>query len=193
MATYKSIAYDQVLGNPSAMVLLQTSSVTDGDGDLTFTGLSSDYKEYMITHLNYKSQNDGAGLAIQGTTDGTNYNIAMTTTHFSAYHLEDDSATSLAYNTSGDQAQGAAFNPLTRNVGSGDDEGTCGYIHIFDPSNTTFVKHYLARSQAYAANDNSYDNFSAGYFNTTSAITAIQFQPSTGDMEAGTFKLYGVN
>ncbi len=116
MATYKSIAYDQVLGNPSAMVLLQTSSVTDGDGDLTFTGLSSDYKEYMITHLNYKSQNDGEGLAIQGTTDGTNYNIAMTTTHFSA-----------------------------------------------------------------------------GYFNTTSAITAIQFQPSTGDMEAGTFKLYGVN
>ena len=191
MATYQSIAYSP-LSNASSMVLLKTVTASDGDSTLTLSGLNTDYKEYMITHLNYKSSTDGEGLAFQGTTDGSNYNVTMQSTHFSAYHLEDDSATSLAYNAAGDQQQGTAFNPLTRNVGSGSDEGTSGYIHLFNPSDTTFVKHWIARSQAYAANNNAYDNFSAGYFNTTSAITAIQFKATSGNLEAGTFKLYGV-
>ena len=191
MATYQSIAYSP-LSNASSMVLLKTVTASDGDGTLTLSGLNTDYKEYVITHLNYRSSTDGEGLAFQGTTDGSNYNIAMTTTHFSAYHLEDNSATSLAYNAAGDQAQGTGFNPLTRNVGSGADEGTSGYIHLFEPSSTTFAKHYTARNQAYAANDNAYDNYSAGYFNTTSAITAIQFKATSGNLEAGTFKLYGI-
>lgn len=192
MATYKDIRYNTPLSNGSSQILLKTITVSDGDGTLTISGLNSDYKEYIITHLNYKSSSDGEGLTFQGTTDGSNYNIAMTTTHFSAYHLEDDSGTSLAYNTAGDQAQGTGFNPLTRNVGSGADEGTSGYIHLFNPSDTTFVKHFIARNQANAANDNAYDNYSAGYFNTTSAITAIQFKSSSGNLEAGTFKLYGI-
>ena len=192
MATYKSIRYSTPLVNASSQVLLKTVTVSDGDGTLTISGLNSDYKEYIITHLNYKSSSDGEGLAFQGTTDGSNYNIAMTTTFFAAYHLEDDSGTSLAYNTAGDQAQGTGFNPLTRNVGTGADEGTSGYIHLFNPSDTTFVKHFIARNQANAANDNAYDNYSAGYFNTTSAITAIQFKATSGNLEAGTFKLYGI-
>ena len=192
MATYKSIRYNTPLSNGSSQVLLKTVTVSDGDGTLTISGLNSDYKEYIITHLNYKSSSDGEGLAFQGTTDGSNYNIAMTTTFFAAYHLEDDSGTSLAYNTAGDQAQGTGFNPLTRNVGTGADEGTSGYIHLFNPSDTTFVKHFIARNQANAANDNAYDNYSAGYFNTTSAITAIQFKATSGNLEAGTFKLYGI-
>jgi hypothetical protein len=85
MATYKSIRYSTPLVNASSQVLLKTVTVSDGDGTLTISGLNSDYKEYIITHLNYKSSSDGEGLAFQGTTDGSNYNIAMTTTHFSAY------------------------------------------------------------------------------------------------------------
>jgi len=192
MATYKSIRYNTPLSNGSSQVLLKTVTVSDGDSTLTISGLNSDYKEYIITHLNYKSSSDGEGLTFQGTTDGSNFNTTMTTTHFSAFHLEDDSSTSLAYNTAGDLAQGTGFNPLTRNVGSGADEGTSGHIHLFNPSDTTFVKHFIARNQANAANDNAYDNYSAGYFNTTSAITAIQFKSSSGNLEAGTFKLYGI-
>jgi hypothetical protein len=193
MATYKSIAYDQSLSAGGSQVLLQTSSVSDGDSTLIFTGLNSDYKEYRVKHINYKSQTDGEGLHFQCSADGSNFNLTITSTHFSAYHLEDDSATSLAYNGAADQAQGTASQALTRNVGTEANEGTSGFLQLFNPSSTTFTKHFMAQSCANAANDNSYSNFAGGYFNTTSAIISIQFLASDGDMEAGTFKLYGVN
>ena len=65
-------------------------------------------------------------------------------------------------------------------------------MHLFDPSNTTFVKHFMARSSCYNPNDTEVDAFVSGYFNTTSAIDAIQFKMSSGNIDAGTIKMYGV-
>ena len=193
MATYHDIRYSTPLTNGGAQVLLKKVSVSDGDSTLTFSVLPFSFKEYIITHLNYKSSTDGEGLAFQGTTNGTDFNTQITSAHFSAFHLEDDSSTSLAYNSAAELQNGTGFQPLTRNVGSGATEGTCGFIHLYNPSGTTHVKHFMARSQAHAANDNSYDNYCSGYFNTTSAITGIQFKATSGNLESGTFKLYGVN
>jgi len=77
------------------------------------------------------------------------------------------------------------------NVGDGNDESGAGTMHLFDPSNTTFVKHFTSRL-AHIGNGYSLDTFTAGYFNTTSAINAVQFKMSSGNIDAGTIKMYGI-
>ena len=66
---------------------------------------------------------------------------------------------------------------------------------MFDPSSTTFVKHFTVRTQNInsTSDPNSNESYVAGYFNTTTALTRIQFKMSSGDIDAGTFKLYGVS
>ena len=126
------------------------------------------------------------------TTDGTNFNVTKTTTYFVAYHNEAGNDTSLQYEASRDLAQGTGFQILNDRLGTDNDQCVSGVLHLFDPSNTTFVKHFMSRSSAYQAVDYNKQAFSAGYGNTTSAVTGLQFKMSSGNIDAGTFKLYGV-
>ena len=117
----------------------------------------------------------------------------MTTTHFRAGHNEDDSDTYFSYNTGKDQAQGTGFQPLVDGDTGGDnDQSVSGYLHLFNPSSTTFVKHFISRTSSIQANDVANQSFDTGYFNTTSAIDEIQFKMSTGDMDSGDICLYGI-
>ena len=109
---------------------------------------------------------------------------------FEAYHAEGDGSQGLGYETSHDQAQGTSFDTLSRDIGNDNDQATSGYLHLFNPSSTTFVKHYIARVNYYHAANLSVDTFIAGYFNTTSDIDAVQFAASSGNFD-GTIKLYG--
>jgi hypothetical protein len=49
-------------------------------------------------------------------------------------------------------------------------------LHLFNPSSTTFVKHFISKSNEYGDNDQSDNHFVAGYGNTTSAVDAVQFK-----------------
>ena len=86
---------------------------------------------------------------------------------------------------------GFAF-PLALGLGTGNDESASGYLHLFDPSNTTFVKHYIGRTQEYYQDNRAVDTYYAGYCNVTAAIDGVQFSMSAGNIDAGTIKLYGV-
>ena len=123
---------------------------------------------------------------------GSNYNVAKTTTSFYAYHNEADSATLLGYRTAYDLAQGTGSSPLGGDtMSTSNDECGDGFLHLFAPSDTTFVKHFISRfTPHYAAF--AMDGFTAGYGNTTSAIDAVQFAMSSGNIDAGTIKLYGL-
>ncbi len=193
MATYKSIAYDQVLGNPSAMVLLEEQTASTS-ANLTFSsGIDSTYKEYIFTIISSHPSTNPGILSFQGTTDGTNYNVTITSSSFRAFHAEDDSELGLAYATNFDQAQGTALQNLDSGSGNDNDKASSGYLHLYNPSSTTFIKHFNA--QVSETNDGivSHNHFTAGYFNTTSAITGIRFQLNSGNIDTGTFKMYGVN
>jgi len=195
MATYKSIAYDQSLANPSAMVLLQTETASDS-ATISFTsGIDSTYKEYIFTFNNIHPETDGADFTFNMSVDtGSNYNVTKTTTAFQAFNHEDDSDTSLAYVTGNDLAQGTGFQIIGDGVGGGvADESASGHLHIYNPSSTTFVKHFHSQFSTYRTNDVAYNTFSAGYGNTTSAVDAIQFKFAAGDIDLGTIKMYGVN
>ena len=100
----------------------------------------------------------------------------------------------MSYASDKDQAQGTAFQKLTAGgtVGADADQNACGELQIFNPSSTTFVKHFIGRSSGNHASDYATDFYVAGYFNTTSAIDAIQFKFASGNIDSGTIKMYGV-
>ena len=180
-----------------ALVLIKTLTASVSD-DLTFLNGSSDvvfdstYKEYIFKLIsNHPYANPGI-ISFQATTDGTNYNTTVTSTYFRAYHNEADDSAALAYATGFDQAQDTAIQGLDSGSGNDNDLASSGTLRIFDPSNTTFVKHFMSQVLDTNDNDFSHNVFAAGYFNTTSAITGIRFSMDSGTMQAGTIKLYGV-
>tara|TARA_B100001123_G_C15337452_1_gene1033398 strand:- start:2120 stop:2563 length:444 start_codon:yes stop_codon:yes gene_type:complete len=138
-------------------------------------------------------ETDSANFSFQCSTDGgSNYNVTTTSDTFRNYHFESDSALDLAYDSSTDQEQGTGFQLLAENFGSDNDQSGAGVLKLYTPSNTTFVKKYMARCSRVSSNDNAYDFYVGGYFNTTSAIDAIQFKMSSGNFN-GYIQFYGIS
>ena len=178
----------------SSLVLLETQTASSS-ATISFTSnIDSTYKEYIFKFISVHPATDGANLSFQANASGgSGYNETITSTTFNAYHDEGDSGTALAYNTGMDQAQGTSFQNLGDNTGNDNDQSVSGELHLFNPSSTTFVKHFIASSNNYNASNYSTRLQTAGYINTTSAIDEIQFKFSSGNIDAGTFKLYGVS
>tara|TARA_R100001086_G_scaffold187488_1_gene105573 strand:+ start:650 stop:1273 length:624 start_codon:yes stop_codon:yes gene_type:complete len=167
-----------------------TLSFVDGSSDVV---LDNTYSVYVFKCINIHPQTDNVDFDFQASTDGgSNYNTTMTTTAFISYHQEDGSPAALSYVTGQDRAQSTAFQGLSDNQGNGDDECCVGTLHLFNPSNTTFVKHFISRFNQYNYDNYSREDYVAGYFNTTSAINAVQFKFDSGNIDAGTIKLYGI-
>jgi hypothetical protein len=168
-----------------------TISFVDGTSDVV---LDDTYKEYLFTFNNIHPATDTANFTFNVSIDsGSNYNVAKTTTQFRAVHDEADSATSLAYETDGDLAQGTGVQILQTNLGADNDQSASGYLHLFNPSSTTFVKHFIFTGNRSHAGNYTGNEYVAGYANTTSAVDAIQFSMSSGNIDAGDICLYGIN
>tara|TARA_R100000306_G_C4312680_1_gene111040 strand:+ start:108 stop:692 length:585 start_codon:yes stop_codon:yes gene_type:complete len=194
MATYKSIAYDQALANPSAMVLLEEQTASSDDTISFTSGIDSTYGEYIFEYVSIHPETDNTNFSFQADTGtNTSYNQTMMTNFFRAVHSEADDDPSLAYVTSYDQHQGTAFQILLAGIGNDNDQSGSGFLHLYSPSSTTFVKMFYGRGNSLIESDQTYDNLVAGYFNTTTAITRVQFKMSSDAIDAGTIKLYGVN
>ncbi len=177
------------------LTLLSTQTASASATISFTTGLDSTYDEYIFKFINVKAGSSGNyRLDFNMSTDGgSNYNVTKTTTFFTAYHTEDDTATELTYDGGFDLAQSTSFQPITSGIGSASDENACGSLQLFNPSSTTYVKHFIANTNNLRGDVVvSYNNYVAGYGNTTSAINAIQFKMSTGNIADGIFKLYGV-
>ena len=175
-------------------IATQTAS---SSASVSFTsGIDSTYKEYIFYFVNLHPSS-GQKFQFQGDTGtNTNFNQTITSTSFNAYHDEGDSYTALEYRTDADQAQGTSFNDLTNYmVATESDSSLTGFLHIFNPSSTTFVKHFISRTQIMNGTSSFYSiqNFHAGYFNTTSALTRFQFKFASGNIDSGQILLFGLN
>ena len=183
-----------VSGVSTGDVVLIQSQTADSDSEINFTsGIDSTYGEYIFRFYNMNPEYaNTASFVFNGSIDGgSNYNVTKTTTYFKAIHTEDDGTASLAYSTSADLAQGTGDQPLAREV-EHDAKGSCaGELHLFNPSSTTYVKHFYATINSYNSAESSRHSFVAGYFNDTNNIDAMTFKFSTGDFE-GTIKMWGV-
>jgi hypothetical protein len=180
----------------SSLVLLSTVTASSS-ANIDFTsGIDSTYKEYIFKFIDIHPATQNAYLTFQADTGtNTSYNQTITSTSFRAYHFEGDLNAVLEYLTAHDQAQGTSFQNLNY-IGNDNDMCAAGELKIFEPSNTSKVKHFLGRVQTYGdggGQDLSEDWHTAGYFNTTTALTRVRFKMSSGNIDAGTIKMYGVS
>ena len=167
-----------------------TLSFVDGASSVV---LDDTYKEYIFTFKDIHPATDSATLLFNMSVDGgSNYNVTKTTAVFQSAHDEADTTTNLSYRTDIDNAQQTGFQSIAKEIGNGNDENASGYLHLFNPSSTTFVKHFLSNFNIYFKADYSLEHFTAGYGNTTSAINAVQFKMDSGNRDAGDICLYGI-
>ena len=167
-----------------------TVSFVNGVSDVI---ISSTYPIYLFKFINAHPATDDVDLQVNFSVDsGSNYNVTKTTTFFAAGHDEAGSSPFITYAAANDLAQSTAFQMLTDGVCNGNDESCSGELLLFNPSSTVFVKHFIATTNRLYFGDYSINDYIAGYGNTTSAIDAVQFKFSSGNTDAGTFKLYGI-
>jgi hypothetical protein len=176
------------------LVHIQSQTASNSASISFTTGINSTYKEYQFYFINIRPATNNVDFQFNGSTDGgSNYNVTKTTTFFTAYHNEAGNDTSLGYDAGYDLAQSTSYQQITNDISNSSDKNTSGTLTLFNPSSTTYVKHFIAR------NNNNYntggyfqDSNLAGYFNTTSAVNAIRFQMSSGNIADGTIAMFGV-
>jgi len=189
------------MGTAGAMTLIKTLTASSSNS-LSFVNgsngvvLDSTYKSYKFVFKNIHPATDGVNFQFQGSTDGgSNYNTTMTTTYFDSIHREDDAGGSIQYQSANDLAQSTSYQNLARSTDNDNDSNISGELWLYNPSSTTYVKHFMNRLNHTfnSTPQHTMDTFVAGYFNTTSAINAVDFKMSSGDIDDGTISLYGIS
>ena len=165
-----------------------TISFVDGSSDVV---LDSTYPIYLFKLINIHPATDNVNFQVNFRDGGSSYDATKTTTSFAAYHQEDGGDQSLFYSTSRDLAQSTGVQLISHGIDNDNDSCAVATLHLFDPSSTTFVKHFIAVSNTMNGTY-THQNFVAGYCNVTAAIDGVQFSMSSGNIDAGTIKMYGV-
>ena len=191
--TNSSVTGITVLANASDGITFISSQTASNSLSVSFTsGITSTYKAYKFVFKDVHPRDDNVNFTFNGSVDGgSNYNVTKTSTSFFSIHSESDATTQLAYTTTGDLAQSTAFQYLAAELGNGADENSSGTLTLFNPSSTTYVKHYISNVSSYTYHDFNFNYFAAGYGNTTSAINAVQFKMTSGNFD-GTIYMYGI-
>ena len=179
-----------------AMTLLETQTASSS-ATISFTSnIDSTYDEYVFKFYDIHPATDNAEFTVGFRDGSTAYDATKTTSYFNTYHNEDegvDSGTAVGYNTGQDLAQSTGFQTLAEDVGADNDQNIGGYLHLFSPSNTTFVKHFISRMCVTHGGNYIQDVYVAGYCNVTAAIDGVQFKFSAGNIDSGVIKLYGIS
>jgi len=166
-----------------------TVSFANGSDDVV---LDSTYPIYLFKYINCHPSADAADLTVNFRDGSTAYDATKTATFFWAYHAEDGSSTQFGYADSNDSKESTSAQPISSNPGNDNDQCCSGELFLFNPSSTTFVKHFLSRSNSSEPANYSINSFAAGYCNTTTAIDGVQFAFESGNIDSGTIKLYGI-
>jgi hypothetical protein len=173
------------------LIHIQSQTASNSASISFTTGINSTYKEYQFYFINIHASAISTLTFQTSTNGGSSYGVTTTTTYFNAYHDEADTDTGLSYNTGRDLAQSTSFQQISQQTNTGNDDNVCGVLQLFNPSSTTYVKHFISRAtnsdSAYA-----WDINVAGYFNTTNAVNAIQFKMTSGNIDDGTIAMFGV-
>ena len=174
--------------------LLATNTITSGVSSSSFTSnINSTYDTYLFKFINIHPATDTAKLQVNFRDGSTAFDATKTTTTFNAQHNEAGSSTELGYQSGNDIAQGTGYQDLTRNTGNGNDESVSGELFLFSPSSTTFVKHFISRVNSYHNSNITQDNSVAGYCNVTAAIDGVDFKMTSGNIDSGVIKMYGLS
>ena len=184
-------------GFGSSMVFIKKLTAS-GSANLTFHNgtsnviLDSTYKEYLFTFKNiHLASNTSFNFQVNAV-GASGFNETISSTSFFMRHAENGDGDQLSYSAANDQAQGTGFQRIATDQGTGNDENMGGFLRLFNPASTTFVKHFISNCQSAQATDYSMNRMVGGYINTTAAIDEIQFKAESGNIDAGDICLYGI-
>ena len=180
--------------NLGSMVLISTATVSSGVSSVSITsGIDSTYSTYMVKYINLHSASNNVQPQINFSIDGgSNYNVTKTTSSFYVNHTEAAGGAAVGYSTTEDLAQSTAYQNIGENFKNDNDSSGCFTMFLFSPSNTTFIKHFIIKATHMATNPGSQQAYVGGYCNTTSAVNAINFKMSSGNIDSGVIKMYGI-
>jgi len=180
-----------ISGGTLKLLSTQTASAS---ASINFTtGIDSTYDEYIFKFINIHPSSNSTDFDFQVSTNGGgSYGVAITSTWFQSAHNESDTTAAISYETAEDLAQSTSFQTLNQDMNADNDASNSGYLHLFNPSSTTYVKHFMAVNQCMQSTPFSIEAFAGGYINSTSAINAVRFKMSSGNIDDGIIKLYGV-
>ena len=176
--------------------LITTNTITSGVSSSSFTSnINSTYDTYLFKFINIHGATDGSEFTVNFRDGSSAFDATKTTTAFYYYHSENDAEAGGSYKTDGDIAQGTGYQRLMDGSVSGadNDQCLCGDLFLFSPSSTTFVKHFISRTNSAMNWDASGNFFVAGYCNVTAAIDGVQFATDSGNIDSGTIQLFGVS
>ena len=178
-----------------AMNLITTNTISSGVSSSSFTSsIYSTYDTYLFKFINMHPATDDVFFQVNFRDGSSAFDATKTTTTFGAYHGEGGGGASVFYDTSDDLAQSTNYqNLVVDSIGNGNDESLSGEMYLFSPSSTTFVKHFIARTNIYHDGDYTFDNYIAGYCNVTAAIDGVDFQFNSGNIDSGVIKMYGLS
>ena len=175
-----------------ALNLISTQTASSSSTISFTSGIDDTYDSYVFKFYDIHPATNNAEFSVGFRDGGTNYDATKTTTVFEAYHTEDDSGNGFSYQSGDDIAQGTGFQTIAKNIGNDNDSSCSGELMLFNPSSTTFVKHFISRSNKMEVSVTG--NFLvAGYCNVTASIDGVQFKMSSGNIDSGVIKLYGVS
>ena len=176
-----------------AMTLLSTQTASSSSTIDFTSGIDSTYDEYVFKFYDIHPQTDNTHFTVNFRDGSSAYDATKTTTWFRSQHDEANSDTALEYVASVDLAQSTDGARLMTSMSSDSDHGGNGYLHLYNPSSTTFVKNFIARTSSVWYLDYEWDAYLAGYCNVTAAIDGVQFAMSSGNIDSGVIKLYGIS
>ena len=178
---------------PGAMTLIATNTISSGVSSSSFTsGIDSTYDTYLFKFINIHPASDQKNFTVNFRDGGSDFDATKTTTMFLSNHAENDAYAAISYMSSFDLAQSTSYQPLTENTGGDNDQGCTGDLFLFSPSSTTFVKHFIARTHNCRHADAAELYITAGYCNVTAAIDGVDFKFSSGNIDSGVIKMYGL-
>ena len=181
-----------ITGGGLNLISTQTAS---SSSSLSFTsGIDSTYKEYIFKFINIHPASNNVTWTVNFRDGSTAFDATKTTTNFYVNHTEAGGGAGIGYSTSQDLAQSTSYAPFNENTyGTDADASLCGEMFLFAPSNTTFVKHFIAKVAFMATNPGSRHDFMAGYCNVTAAIDGVDFKFSSGNIDSGVIKMFGLS
>jgi len=196
---FNNDSFDNVTAVPSgsvetAAMQFISSATASASASIEFTsGIDSTYKEYVFYFNNIVPATNNVFFGVNFSTDGgSTYSVTKTSSWFQALHYEDDSNAYLQYRTEPDLAQSTAIQQLTFGVRQDNaDEGVCGTMNFYNPSSTTYVKHYMC--DTHSTREWSHRVLCSGYCNTTSSVNAVKFEMESGNIDSGEILLFGIN
>ena len=181
-------------GVPTGSLTLLSTQTASASATIDFTsGIDSSYDVYCFKFYDIHPQTDIVEFKVNFRDGGASFDATKTTTLFNAYHKENGTGEALTYESSKDLAQSTGSQILSWNNGNDNDQSCVGSLFLYNPSSTTFVKHFISRFSNYTQNDYAHDIYIAGYCNTTNAIDGVQFSFSSGNIDDGIIKMYGVS